>query len=305
MQSPGELGMDQATAEASCVEEGTDWLDPVTGDVLMQVMTELANMTSMLGRAAARRRIGEIQGLVRALLHQVAQLIMAGEIDPWTRLRMTPDDPPVSPSADVVRIGVLPLSANPIHWGHLLSGLSVMVRARLDKIVYLICHDPSPATELYPEELRRGAAAVAIALFQPLFTLVPAQAGKSLDGPASFFRLLGLNGQQTVEAFYVSGYESGASISIIETMEALHAESNRIGAGHNERLHPVSLVRMDAAAGEGPASGNPRLLVIPSPLPWVSTSAVRAALSSSLHRDELSALPACAFLHLRMLSSFD
>jgi hypothetical protein len=96
MQSPGELRTDQATAEASYVEEDTGWLDPVTGDVLMQVMTELANMTSMLRRAAARRRIGDIQGLVRALLHQVAQLIMAGEIDPWTRLRMTPDDLPVS-----------------------------------------------------------------------------------------------------------------------------------------------------------------------------------------------------------------
>ncbi len=305
MQLPDELSVERTTTEASHVETGSGWLDPVTGDVLMQVMTELANMTSVLARAPARRRIGEIQGLARALLHQVAQLILAREVDPWIRLRMTPDEPPVSPSADAVRIGVFPLSANPIHWGHLLSGLSVMVKARLDKVVYVISHDPSPAGELYPEELRRGAAAEAIALFQPLFTLIPGQSGKSVSGPASFFRLLGLNGQQMAEAYYISGYESGTSLSIDGVMEALRTEGGKVAAGHSERLHPVSLIRINAATGEGASAGNQRLMVVPSPLPWVSTAALRAALSSSLHRDELAALPACAFRHLRVLSCFD
>lgn len=304
MQSPGEVSIERRTAEPS-PELESGWLDPVTGDVLMQVMTELASMMSLLGRAPAGRRISEIQAHARALLHQVARLVTAQEINPWIRLRMTPEEPPIAPSAYPVRVGVFPLSANPIHWGHLLSGLSAMARARLDKIVYVIAHDASLSTDLYPEELRRGAAAEAISLFQPLFTFVPASAGKTVSGPASFFRLLSLNSQQTIEAFYISAYESGSSASIMEIMDALWRRASGNAQGHNENQHPVSLIRVDGIRGEKPALQNPRVVMVPQPLPGISTHAVRAALMSALHREELSALPACAFLHLRMLSALD
>jgi hypothetical protein len=271
----------------------------------MQVMTELASMMSLLGRAPAGKRISEIQVHVRALLHQVAKLVTAQEVNPWIRLRMTAEEPPVLPSAQAVRVGVFPLSANPIHWGHLLCGLSVMARARLDKIVYVIAQDASPSAELYPDELRRGAAAEAISLFQPLFTLVPASAGKSMSGPASFFRLLGLNNQQAMEAYYISAYESGGAASLTEIMDGLWGHGNGHPQSHNENLHPVSLIRVDRILEEKPSLRNPRVLMVPQPLPGISTNAVRAALLSALHRDELSALPACAFRYLRMLSAFD
>ncbi len=300
MQAPGDPSAESGEIEASCVETGGR-LDPVTGDILTQVMTELATMMSLLGRTSARRRIREIQVLVRALLHRTAGLIRAGEIDPWVRLRMSSDDPPVSRSEGTLRIGVFPLSANPIHWGHLLSGLSAMDHARLDKVVFVLAHDPFPTTELYPEELRRGAAAEAIALFQPLFTLVP-PSGKPLDGAASFFRLLGLNGQQSIEAFYISGCESGASASVAETTEALRSQGARTRAGS---LHSVSVVRIETGSGEGPSLEDPRFLLIPSAPPEVSTAAVRAAMRSAQGRDELAALPACAFRHLGMLSGLD
>jgi hypothetical protein len=308
MQSPGEVSVGSRRTELSLVEAaetGATRLDPVTGDVLMQVMTELANMMSLLARAPARRRIGEIQTLARILLHQVAKLIMTREINPWIRLRMSPDDAPLPPSPSIVRVGVFPLSANPIHWGHLLSGLSVMARARLDKIIYVIGRDSSPDAQLYPEELRRGAAAEAIALFQPLFTLVPASAGKTLSGPASFFRLLALNGPQAMEAFYIFGYESDRPVSMKDSIETPGNEGGRNAMGHNERMHSVSIVRIDAEPEERSSPENPRLLAIPSPLPCASSAAVRAALLSSLHRDELAVLPACAFRHFRMLSAFD
>jgi len=304
MQSPGEVTVERRAPDPF-VEPGSGWLDPVTGDVLMQVMTELASMMSLLGRAPAGKRISEIQVHVRALLHQVARLVTAQEINPWIRLRMTPEEPPVLPSAQALRVGVFPLSANPIHWGHLLSGLSVMARARLDKIVYVIAQDASPSAELYPDELRRGAAADAISLFQPLFTLVPASAGKSMNGPASFFRLLGLNNQQMIEAYYISAYEPGGSASLREIMDALWGHGNGHPQSYNENLHPVSLIRVDGILEERPSLRNPRVWMVPQPLPEISTNAVRAALVSALHRDELSALPACAFRHLRMLSAFD
>lgn len=304
MQTPGEVSVGRRIAEPSRTETGADWLDPVTGDVLTQVMTELASMGSLLGRGPAAKRIGEIQARARALLHQIARLIIEREINPWMQLRLTPDEPPAAFSPSAARIGVFPLAANPIHWGHLLCGLSVMIQARLDKIVYVITRDSSPAAELYPEELRRGAAAEAIAIFQPLFTLVPGSAGKSTSGPASFFRLLGLNSQQIVEAFYVSGHESCASVSIPETMDALWKEGKTSGS-YDERLHRFSIISIAAGAGERSGESNARVLVVPSALPGVSEAAVRAALRSSQRRDELSALPACAFRHLRILSAFD
>jgi hypothetical protein len=295
--------MDRRTAEASCVETETGWLDSVTGDILMQVMTELASMMSLLGRTSAGKRIMKIQARARTLLHEVACLITAREINPWIRLRLSPEESPVPVSAHPSRVGVFPLSANPIHWGHLLTGLSLMARAKLDKIVYVIANE-SPSVELYPEELRRRAAEEAISLFQPLFTLVPASAGKAIGGPASLFRLLGLNNQHVMELFYVSAYEAGASTSLMEIMDALWGGSKTHASGR-ENQRPVSLIRVDAGRPDSPVSQNQRILAIPQPLPWISTAAVRAALLSPLHRDELSAVPACAFRQLRMLSSFD
>jgi hypothetical protein len=296
--------MDRRTAEASCVETQTGWLDSVTGDILMQVITELASMMSLLGRTSAGKRIMKIQARARTLLHEVACLITAREINPWIRLRLSPEESPVPVSAHPSRVGVFPLSANPIHWGQLLTGLSLMARAKLDKIVYVIANEFSPSVELYPEELRRRAAEEAISLFQPLFTLVPASAGKAIGGPASLFRLLGLNNQHVMELFYVWAYESGVSTSVMEIMDALWGGGNTHSSGRENQC-PVSLIRVDAGRPDSPVSLNQRILAIPQPLPRISTAAVRAALLSPLHRDELSALPACAFRQLRVLSSFD
>jgi len=302
MRSPSELSLVRELTEPVSLPQESDWLDPVTGDILLQVMTELATMMSILGRASAGRRITEIQARARTLLHDVARGIATQQINPWSRIRLSPEEPPLSPSASSVRVGVFPLSANPIHWGHLLSALSAMTAARLDKIVFVISSDSSPAAEVYPEELRRGAAAEAIALFQPLFTLVPASAGKTLNGPASLFRLLGLNGQQMVEAFYLAAWDSGSSAAAI--MDAVWSRASVGPASHADRLHPVSVVMM-GPEGPYPAGQSDRVLSVPQALPWISTANVRSALRSALHRDELAALPACAFRHLRMLTAFD
>ena len=291
---------------AKPVYASAGWLDPVTQDILMQIMTELATMISILGRAPAGRRIAEIQLRVRAFLRQAAECIMAREIDPWVRLRLSPDEPPVSPLPASVRIGFFPLSANPIHWGHLLSALSVMARARLDKIIFTIASDSPPSTELYPEEMRRGAAAEAVSLFQPLFTLIPASAGRTLSGPASLFRLLGLNNQQMIEAFYIIvANELASSAGVIEVMEALWGHSGSTVGVRSEKLHPISLIRVDSTGVEKPSLHDNRVLVIPHPLPGISTAAVRGALRSSFHRDELAALPACAFRLFRMFTALD
>jgi hypothetical protein len=304
MQSADEIILDQEAADPAVAGKDVGRLDPVTADVLMQVMTELANMLPFLGKASGRRRVGEIQEQTRTLLHQISKLIAAREINPWTRLRLSSAEPPVLPLAGVPRVGIFPIAANPIHWGDLLSGLSAMAAARLDKILFVLAPDSCPPSDLYPEEMRRSAAAEAIALFQPLFALVPAFSGKSPSAPACFFRLLGLNGQQKVEAWYISKDECASRESPAQVREALMKERGN-GAWYSEKLHPASVAVIDANAGGSPVSEGSRMMTVHAVLPGVSSAAVRAALRSPLHRDELAALPACAFRHLRMLSAFD
>ena len=159
-------------------------LDPATGDVTLAVAGELAGMSSLLGRVSARRRIAEIQALSRGFLHRIARLVSSSQINPWTRVRLSPADPPLQPSPRSVRLGVFPMPANPLHWGHLLSALAVMADMGLDKVVFVIEQDPASNGDLFPEEIRRGAAAQAILGFQPFFTLVPASAGRTVSGPA-------------------------------------------------------------------------------------------------------------------------
>ncbi len=302
MQTAGSVVPNRDTADFLPVENDVGGLDPVTGDVLVQVTAELANMASFLGR---RRRVEEIQVRIRALLRRIGGLISAQKINPWARIRLSAAESPIFPSSNVPRIGVFPLAANPIHWGHLLTGLSVMAHARLDKVLYVIAPDSSRSEDLYPEEMRRSSAAEAIALFLPLFSLVPAFPGKPAGGPASFFRLLGLNAQQVMETFYIRAEEGDAPGSAPMTVEALMKESRVTSAAHDGRLHHVSLICVGGNGEGNQAPGPVRTLTVPAPLPDVSSEAVRAALRSPLHRNELAFLPACAFRHLRMLSVFD
>ena len=110
-----------------------------------------------------------------------------------------------------------------------------------------------------------------------------------------------------IEVVYIAGHERrafDASTGGGILGNLLH-EIGRNGAPYDSRLHPltVALLVPDAAGQASPL--HPRVKVIQSPLPSASSAGIRAALRDPVRRDDLAALPASSFRHLRLLSGLD
>ena len=110
-----------------------------------------------------------------------------------------------------------------------------------------------------------------------------------------------------IETVYITDGESGKlTPEAGETLfgDLVH-EVGAKGAGYDDRLHPLTVALLVADAAEQGPSPHPRVRVISSPLPGASSAGIRAALRDPVRRDDLAALPASSFRHLRVLSGLD
>jgi nicotinic acid mononucleotide adenylyltransferase len=88
-------------------------------------------------------------------------------------VRLSREDPVEKFSTRPLRLGIFPVNANPIHWGHLLAGLSAIVNARLDRVVYLVTTDMAGRRDMLPEDLRHDTARELLKSFEPLLCYSP------------------------------------------------------------------------------------------------------------------------------------
>ena len=137
-------------------------------------------------------------------LSAILELAESGRIQLFRRLVLAEGDEPAPVEERPLRLGIYPLAANPMHWGHILVGLSAMASLRLDKVVFIIAGEDSRKPSMTSAETRHRLARSAIETFNPLFEYSPLALHTSLDGETNCGRLLALNADQPLEAFYIS-----------------------------------------------------------------------------------------------------
>ncbi|HUJ74917.1 MAG TPA: hypothetical protein VL359_08665 [bacterium] len=242
-----------------------------------------------------------IQRYIDVLFGAVRDLHRRGRIDPLLSMRLVDGDAPVWGVPRRVRLGVYPIAANPLHWGHLVVGLSALARLGLDKVVFLIAGTDPRKPMLAPAEERHRLARAMIEMFRPLFAYSPLPLGTDLDGETNLGRLMALNATQPLEIFYIAGADHcrrSTPAGDPDTVDKVEQVSQERAA----RAHRISLVFVDREGVPGAGDRLDTFLDVhclpPVPFSFSSTAA-RRALGATAPCAALMSLPYASLLEIR------
>jgi len=191
-----------------------------------------------------------------------------------------------------------------MHWGHVLVGLSAMALLQLDKVVFIIAGTDIRKPFMVSAENRHRLGRTVIETFNPLIAYSPLALGTDLDGETNFGRLLKLNAQQALEAYYIAGgdhYRRTTSEGEPDTVQKLERVVEEEAKGGNTH-HDISAVFIDRDGETGQreqVSTSLNVHFLP-PIPFsVSSTAVRNALRRDDFSEDLVSLPYSCFLEIR------
>ncbi|MDE2291568.1 MAG: hypothetical protein KGL53_05750, partial [Elusimicrobia bacterium] len=178
-----------------------------------------------------------------ALLSEIDRLMRSGEVDPRARLRLGPDSPRVRPQKRPLRVGVYPVAADPFQWAHLLIGLRAIAAFRLDKVVFVLAGDDPRKPNMTKADFRHPMGRAVLDAFAPFFEYSPIALGTDYDGETNIFRLMALNPDQAMKAFYLVGgdhYRRQDKNGNPDTLGKIEAKLAAPG-GRDHGLHDVEV----------------------------------------------------------------
>lgn len=173
--------------------ERDDAGEPITREIARRLSRELLAMEKLVGDAGNSLVFGAISDQTSAALADIGSLILDGRVLPRCDLRLSVGAPGVRPCRKRLRIGVLPVAADPLHWNHLLAGLKAMARFELDKVVYIISGSDPRKPDLLRADVRYNVGRRTLRLLSPLFACSPLGRDEAREGEANIFRILQLN----------------------------------------------------------------------------------------------------------------
>ena len=245
-----------------------------------------------------------VTAAVEERLNVISELAVADRIRLSCQVALAADDEPFPEDPRYLRVGVYPVAANPMHWGHVLVGLSAMALLQLDKVVFIIAGTDIRKPFMVSAENRHRLGRTVIETFNPLIAYSPLALGTDLDGETNFGRLLKLNAQQALEAYYIAGgdhYRRTTSEGEPDTVQKLERVVEEEAKGGNTH-HDISAVFIDRDGETGQreqVSTSLNVHFLP-PIPFsVSSTAVRNALRRDDFSEDLVSLPYSCFLEIR------
>jgi hypothetical protein len=187
----------------------------------------------------------------------------AGEIDPNRTVRLSESDPEPEDGAHA-RIGVYPVAADPFQWGHLLIALRAVGDLGLDKVVFVLAGDQTNKPNMTPVDPRHSMGRDVLAVFAPFFTYSPIAVGTNLDGETNIFRILALNPDRRVDAWYMVGDDHYRLVDKNGNPDTLPKLERNFASemGHSPTLHAlkVAFIKREQPADEVPTSLEVRFL---------------------------------------------
>lgn len=265
---------------------------------------QLFGMEQLAADRTLRDRLFSIGACLDARLTTISELAKSHQISPFRKIALVEGDEPTPIDDRCLRIGVYPVAANPLHWGHILVGLAAIASMRLDKVVFIIAGADSRKPSMLSADARHRLGRSVIGKFHPLFTYSPLALGTDLDGETNFARLLSLNPGQRMEAFYVAGADhcrrttAQGQPDTIQKLERVVQEEKEAG----NKLHTVSAVFVDRAGEEGrqrEVATSLKMHFLP-PIPFsFSSTATRQALRKEAFSEALMSLPYSCLLEIQ------
>ncbi len=144
-------------------------------------------------------------------LREISALIAAGEIEPFADLRIardrSGDERGLRDIGRPVRVGVLAVTGDPFHWGHVDIALKAIRLYRLDTVVYICQGLGDYKSGMLDREFRHEMVRLGICYFYPLLRYSPIGYDNQLLGESNVFELFALNRDRAVRLYYVFGSE--------------------------------------------------------------------------------------------------
>jgi hypothetical protein len=278
--------------------------EPITWGIARRLSRQILVMESLVGDAGNSLLFHAIREQTRSALTDIRSLILDGSIFPRCDLRLSGGAPGVPPSGKRLRIGVLPVAADPLHWNHLLAGLKAMAHFELDKVVYVISGSDPRKPDLLRANVRYHVGRRTLRLLSPLFACSPLGRDEARDGEANIFRILQLNPMQEIDAYYIAGMDHyhryAAATGTPDTIAKLENGIRQKAFGYDGAMHSISALFMERG-GQPPGFVESFLDIgiIPGTPFETSSTSIRETLAGAASPENLAALPYSAFAEIQ------
>jgi len=269
---------------------------------------ELENMGRVLGISIGGEPLHTIYRTAAIRLFEIERLFCDGHIDPSVRLRLSHADEALPVTDKTVRVGVYPVAADPFHWGHLLIGLSAVARLRLDKVIFVLSGNDPRKPGLTPCRIRHPMGQDVLRCFAPLFCYSSIALDTDCDGETNLFRILKLNPQQKIDAWYIAGADHYRRFYPgTEYPDTIHKIEEAVAFklhGYDEGMHTVSAAFIERGLHDGIVDSFLNIQFL-SALPFkASSTMIREACAGTGDRRALAVLPYTAYVDIRAFSLY-
>jgi hypothetical protein len=256
-----------------------------------KVRSELESMSHFARNVevdAALKRLGDT---AESLLQSIDREIREGVIRPWSFLRLSANAPFPPLVGSPLNVGVYPLAADPLEWGHILAALATLAVAKLDRIVFIVIDGGGGEPQRLPLETRRTVARDVLGRFSPLLLYSPMRTEPGEGCIEAFFRFLSINERQPMGMHLLCGSPTGgdAAVPCTEVTRGMEEAMLHGLHGYDSWTHPISLVHIgEMKKDDLPPSSFPRAFVT------VPRFAVRPGNAQAI----LASIPYSGFRHI-------
>ena len=269
---------------------------PLLRQMEQRLLRQLRLVARDRGQDAHAAPYGWIAAQLRRSLVRIGRHVDEGTIDLEEVVRRSEGER-AGPARDrVLRLGVFPLSANPLHWGHVLFPLEAIAELGLDRVVLVVQGgDPRKGAAL-AQTLRHRHQLVreALVLFEPLLDYSNVGRSNVRPGESNLLELIRLNAPRRMEVWYMAGCDHARCRDDAGRPDTLARLAAVAGASafdpHRHRLRALFARR---------GCGIPDPCGVRSPVPVRFLPEVLLASSTAVRRGDLSLVPFAVLEYLR------
>ncbi|MCX5795396.1 MAG: hypothetical protein NTY77_07885 [Elusimicrobia bacterium] len=231
-----------AAPQDRTTDVAVDAYSPAVARVGLNIESQLAAMAAVPGNENDPL-FATISRNAQGFLRTIDQHIKSGAIDPSSQVRTSASDSAKPVVGRQLRVGIYPVAGDPLHWAHLLIGLQAIAQLKLDKVIFILQGDDVRKPDLTRTEIRHPMGQAVLEAFKPFFEYSSIAVGTGYDGETNIFRMLALNPQQKMDAFYMVGddhYKLKNAKGGDDTIPKLEQNRLKPELGFDAKTHEVS-----------------------------------------------------------------
>jgi hypothetical protein len=229
-------------------------------------------------------------------LYGIKRLIIANRIDPRFVLNTseTAVGLPARDSGQIkAQVGVLPVTANPLHWGHILAALMSIHQLRLSAVIFLVQGEMTQKSFL-PDQLIETAARHRLVKtvlddFAPLLRYSDVGMRNAKGGAEAIHDLSRLNRETPIDFVYLFAAETPGRLWRVLNNLRYYGDKARCSVA---ATHTMSIGLLERDRGAAPTDADIAAVAEACGIRWelhrvVDSSKVIARISSTWYRESL------------------